>query len=168
MTLYKRSFENIMDKEKMLAISIFQLYLFCQLQMLWIWTSLKFCCLVKELGLLVNTDPDYSHVHISLILVHTVCQKSHWLKQLVSPIVLKGLTLYLACQFWALPIQQQIKIIIMMSKLLKNGDTVFWLSRKHCWKRRNCSLRAISSFPTMFLKAVFCWCVNMRIYGVKG
>ena len=34
-----------------------------------------------------------------------------------------------------------------------------WLSRKHCGKRRNCSLRAISSFPTMFSKAV---CLLMR------
>ena len=25
-------------------------------------------------------------------------------------------------------------------------------SRKHSWKRRNCSLRAISAFPTVFLK----------------
>ena len=56
----------------------------------------------------------------------------------------------------------------MMSKILTNLDTIFWLSRKHCVKRRNCSLRAISSFPTMFSKAVCCWCVNMSIHGVKG
>ena len=29
-------------------------------------------------------------------------------------------------------------------------------SRKPCGKRRNCSSRAISSFPTMFSKAVCC------------
>ena len=40
----------------------------------------------------------------------------------------------------------------MMSKLLTNGDSVFWLSRKHCGKRRNCLLRAISSFPQYFQK----------------
>ena len=28
-------------------------------------------------------------------------------------------------------------------------------SRKHCGKRRNCSLRAISSFPTVFSKSLF-------------
>ena len=49
----------------------------------------------------------------------------------------------------------------MMSKILKNGDIIFWLSRKHCEKRRNWLLRAISSFPTMFSKAVCCWCVKM-------
>ena len=44
----------------------------------------------------------------------------------------------------------------IMSKILTNGDTTFLLSRKHCGKRRNCSLRAISSFPTMFSRAVCC------------
>ena len=43
-----------------------------------------------------------------------------------------------------------------MSKKWKNGDTIIWLSIKYCGKRRNCSLRAISSFPTMFSKAVCC------------
>ena len=56
----------------------------------------------------------------------------------------------------------------IMSKILTNGDTIFWLSRKHCRKRRNCSLRAISSFPIMFSKAVYCWCLKMSIYGIKG
>ena len=44
----------------------------------------------------------------------------------------------------------------MMSKTWTNGDTFICLSRKHCGKRRNCSLRAISPFPTMFSKAVCC------------
>ena len=60
-------------------------------------------------------------------------------------------TLYLICQFWALPILQQIKI--WMSKIWTNEDTIFWLSRKHWGKRRNCPLRAISSFPTMFFES---------------
>ena len=34
----------------------------------------------------------------------------------------------------------------MMSKLLTNGDTIFWLSRKHCWKRQNCLLWAFFFF----------------------
>ena len=39
--------------------------------------------------------------------------------------------------------------------------------RKHYWKRRNCSLRAISPFPTVFAKGLFprsikrCHCVGM-------
>ena len=40
----------------------------------------------------------------------------------------------------------------MMSKIQINGETIIWLSRKHCGKRRNCSLRAISPFPTRFQK----------------
>ena len=43
----------------------------------------------------------------------------------------------------------------MMSKIWMNGDTIIWLGRKHCGKRRNCSLRAISSFP----KIVFISCL---------
>ena len=38
----------------------------------------------------------------------------------------------------------------MMAKTWTNRDTVVCLSRKHCGQRRNCSLRAISPFPTMF------------------
>ena len=39
-----------------------------------------------------------------------------------------------------------------MSKIWINGDTIIWLGRKHCGKRRNCSLRAISSFRQCFQK----------------
>ena len=45
----------------------------------------------------------------------------------------------------------------MMSKILAYGGYKFSdLVEKHCGKRRNCSLRAISSFPTMFSRAVCC------------
>ena len=56
----------------------------------------------------------------------------------------------------------------MMSKLWANGHAIVWLSRKYCGKRRNCSLWAISPFPTMFSKAVWYWCFKMSICGVKG
>ena len=56
----------------------------------------------------------------------------------------------------------------MMSKIWTNGDTFIWLNRIHCGKRRYCSSWAISPFPTMFSKAVCCWCVKISIYGVKG
>ena len=56
----------------------------------------------------------------------------------------------------------------MMSNILTNGDTIFWSSIQHYGKRRNCLLRAISSFPTMSSKAICCGCVKMSIYGVKG
>ena len=44
----------------------------------------------------------------------------------------------------------------MMAKIWMNWDTIICLSRKSCGKRRNCLLRAISPFPTMFSKAVCC------------
>ena len=34
-------------------------------------------------------------------------------------------------------------------------NKVIQMGRKHCGKRRNCSLRAISSFPTVFSKGFF-------------
>ena len=41
----------------------------------------------------------------------------------------------------------------MMAKIWTNRDTIIYLIIKHCGKRRNCSLRAISPFPTMFFKS---------------
>ena len=55
----------------------------------------------------------------------------------------------------------------MTWKIWTNGETLIWLSRKHCGKRRNCSLWAISSFPTMFSRAVCFSCIKMSIYGEK-
>ena len=40
------------------------------------------------------------------------------------------------------------------SKIWTNGDTIISLTRKHCGKRRNCCLPAISPFPTMFSKSL--------------
>ena len=76
------------------------------------------------------------------------------------------LTFYLLCQFFGSSNSPANKDI--MSKIWTIGNTIFWLSRKHCGKRRNCSLQAISSFPTMFSNAVCCSCVKMSIDGVRG
>ena len=42
------------------------------------------------------------------------------------------------------------------------------MGRKHCGKRRNCSLRAISSFPTVFSKDFYCRHVKTRVCLGKG
>ena len=45
------------------------------------------------------------------------------------------------------------------------------MGRKHCGKRRNCSLRAISPLPTVFSKGLFprgfkrCHCVGMKEFA---
>ena len=44
----------------------------------------------------------------------------------------------------------------MTAELWTNGDTVIFLHRKHCGKRRNCSSGAISSFPAMFSNTFCC------------
>ena len=77
------------------------------------------------------------------------------------------ITVYLICQFQAPLIQQQIRIWCQKYGQI-NGDTIIWFSRKHSGKRRNCSLWAISSFPTMFSKVICRWCVKMSINAVVG
>ena len=42
------------------------------------------------------------------------------------------------------------------------------IGRKHCWKRRNCSLWAISPFPTVFSKDSYCRQVKTRACLGKG
>ena len=42
------------------------------------------------------------------------------------------------------------------------------MCRKHCGKRRNCSLRAISPFPTVFSKDLYCRHVKTRACLGKG
>ena len=51
--------------------------------------------------------------------------------------------------------RRQIQICLKRQKVLQIG-------RKHCEKRRNCSLRAISSFPTVFSKDFYCRHVKTR------
>ena len=82
-----------------------------------------------------------------------------------------GLTLYLIWYFWALPIQQQIKIWCH-----KYGQMGIQLPDcvENCGKRRKCLLRAISSFSTMFSKAVCCllrwneylWSKGLSVFAI--
>ena len=62
-------------------------------------------------------------------------------------------TLYLICQL-NLGSSNSAVNKDMITKICTHRDTITRLRRKHCMKRRNCLLRAISSFPTMFSKAV--------------
>ena len=39
------------------------------------------------------------------------------------------------------------------------------MGRKHCGKRRNCSLRAIFPFPTVFSKDILQTCKNQGLFG---
>ena len=53
-------------------------------------------------------------------------------------------------------------------KFGKIGRRVIPTGRKHCGKRRNCSLRAISPFPTVFSKDLYCRQVKTRACLGKG
>ena len=47
-------------------------------------------------------------------------------------------------------------------------DKVLQRGRKHCGKKRNCLLRAISLFPTVFSKDLYCRHVKTRACLGKG
>ena len=53
-------------------------------------------------------------------------------------------------------------------KFYENGRKFPKMVRKHCGKRRNCSLRAISPFPTVFSKGLYCRHVKTRACLGKG
>ena len=54
-----------------------------------------------------------------------------------------------------------------MAEKLEKWQKVIQMGRKHCGERRNCSLRTISPFPTVFSKGLFprgvkrCHCVGI-------
>ena len=50
------------------------------------------------------------------------------------------------------------------SKFNENGGEFHKRTEKRCWKRRNCSLQAISSFPTVLLTDLYCSHVKTRAY----
>ena len=47
------------------------------------------------------------------------------------------------------------KVCRRQFQIWKKWQKVIQTGRKHCGKRRNCSLRAISPFPTVFTKGLF-------------
>ena len=77
---------------------------------------------------------------------------------------------YFRCwKSWAFP-----KRPILDSSKLKEfadnnfeSDNVLQKGRKICGKRRNCSSRAISPFPTVFSKALYCrYFKNQGLFGI--
>ena len=73
--------------------------------------------------------------------------------------------LFLNDKSWTLPnsksLQTTFSNLMKMTKVLKMG-------RKHCGKRRNCSLRAIFPFPTVFSKGLDCRHIKTRACLGKG
>ena len=83
-------------------------------------------------------------------------------------------------------IGQQFKILLTLSQMINfrlfhtkrvcrrqfqvwwKWQNVFQTGRKHCGKRRNCSLWAISPFPTLFSKDFYCRHVKTRACLGKG
>ena len=53
-------------------------------------------------------------------------------------------------------------------QIWRKWQKVIQMGRKHCGKKRNCSLRAISPFPTVFSKDLCCRHVKTRACLGKG
>ena len=75
-----------------------------------------------------------------------------------------GLTLYQTTNF---RLFQTERVCRRQFQTWRKWNKVIQTGRKHCGKRRNCSLRTISAFPTVFSKGLFsrgikrCHCVGM-------
>ena len=50
---------------------------------------------------------------------------------------------------------QTVRVCRWQFQIWRKWQNVIQMGRKHCGKRRNCSLRAISPFPTVFSKGLF-------------
>ena len=53
-------------------------------------------------------------------------------------------------------------------KFDENGRKFIQMDRKYCGKRRNCLLAAISPFPTVYTKDLYCRYVKTRACLGKG
>ena len=68
-----------------------------------------------------------------------------------------GLTHYQTTNFRLFLIE---RVCRRQFQMWRKWKKVIQTSRKHCGKRRNCSLRAISPFPAVFSKGLFPRCVK--------
>ena len=66
-------------------------------------------------------------------------------------------------------------VIVQIERVCRRQFQIWWklqkvlqMGRKHWGKRRNCSLRAISPFPTVFSKDLYCRHVKTRACLGKG
>ena len=80
----------------------------------------------------------------------------------------------LTCTGWILTLYQTSKFRpFQIQSVCRRQFSIWWkwqkvlqMVRKHCVKRRNCSLRAISPFPTVFSKDLYCR--HVKIQGLFG
>ena len=86
-------------------------------------------------------------------------------KNLLISLFLKPLTL---CQRTNFRLFHTERVCRRQFQIWQKWQKVLQMGWKHCGKRRNCSLRAISSFPTVFLKDLYCRHLKTRVCLGKG
>ena len=109
--------------------------------MLSIWIGQTFGCLVKGSNLMLHVC--LWSLLSPIMIDHHIVTLNHTIRTFndLNPLPDKPVL--------GLPIEQQIKIDC---KNMDEWGSLSDKSGKHCGKRRNCSVRVISPFPTMFSK----------------
>ena len=151
------------------------------------WTSLKLCCLVKSKVLITEKKIVYgqeNHMHVPLLgcksLILSDNSMSKRCRNTCS--LLNGLpscqscSIMLSMKTGLLTLSQTTNFSLFQTEIVcRRQFLILWKwkkvlqkVRKHCGKRRNCSLRAISPFPTVFSKALYCRHVKTRACLGKG
>ena len=156
----RRPLKTLLEKEKMLVTSIFSFshnvfYLikernhvshFCHLQNAFELVKSKILLFGKELKILVK-------LLWKLILAIPIL---HWLWTSNISLIIQKLFLPLThYQTTNFRLFQTERVCRQQFQIWRKWRKVIQMGRKHCGKRRNCSLRAISPFPTVFSKGLF-------------
>ena len=120
---------------------------------------------------LYSGNISFSSNRITSLLKHKISHHQYWILTIFnsSGHIIAGsapmLNPFPNDKVWTLPnwksLQRQFQMGWKWQKVLQTG-------RKHCGKRRNCLLRAISPFPTVFAKGLYCRHVKTRACLGKG
>ena len=147
------------------TIAPFKAHYNCRLQIISFRTRLKFCRLRKELKSwkFRKLEILISYQSINYISQVKSYDKGERAELDLIAVSTKPLTHYQTTNF---RLFQTERVCRRQFEIWQKWQKVIQRGRKHCGKRRNCSLRAISPFPTVFSKGLFprgvkrCHCVS--------
>ena len=111
---------------------------------------------MRELYLFFGQRRSEIRQHVSSSLIMDLQRSQNVLQLAQQP---QGLTLSQMTNF---RLFQTERVCRQQFQIWEKWQIVLQMGRKHCGKRRNCSLRAISPFPTLFSKILYCRNVKTR------
>ena len=131
-------------------------------------TKLKYITFQNIVG--KGENDGYQHFHLFLSCFYSFKREIHWCSLQMLPllpcqkILLSDFELTLS-QTTNLRVSQIERVCRRQFQGWWKWLKVFQMDRKHCGKRRNCSLRAISPFPTVFSSLVLQTRKNKGLFG---